>query len=698
MRPNARINDARKAQAARKAGGPVLPPVVMSRIAEAGASAYQWRDEVLMNLYLPPKSIRVSILVAFVLLHALTGVFAFMVGFEDSLGLAFLALAVPIVLTALGYIIFKRLSAPPALSWVGASVVAAIPMISSASWGVLGLIVLALAVFASAERERPVRAEVSAWSTALLTLLFGALSHATEMAWGVPLGWAVALIAVQVPICVMHRSFRTANHRITPDDLTTRIPPPEFKWEPLAEFVRKTARTMETIPGVAMLASAFSASGWIEGVIEGPSEAAMSDALKRAAGGYGERKTGVLLLGLARGQGTMIFHDVALPGAKSANIDHVVVGKSREGKPCAFIIDSKFYGLSRLKGNDPGEVTYDMATKGYVHRQGARTREIDQSINTALWGAETVQKVTGIEDVRVIMAIHNADVAPHLVFERRGVPVEVMSAWALVEKIETRLMSPKSAVATALGKGASPLSPLQQARVAQGLVSASTGQRPAVVPPLGLSRKGREFMSAQARQARGGGARSMDSVRMQEGAVPPPSAQAQPPMPPAAPRAPEVPQSPPPRASAPGPAVPQSRVEETPFEKADREFFSGDFSDWADDSPRPLPVPPAESAPERLAGLWQEMRNSTPAPLDDVPAEYHQIVRGTPLTLTSFSDEHGPTAQDVVAITGVCVGVPGKLFLWHCSPEGWKHYQNTGTPVFISTIEVDRIVVRGGGE
>lgn len=703
MRPNARRNAARKAQASRKAGGPVLPPVVTSRIAEAGASAYQWRDQVLLNLYLPPKPIQVALRVAYWAIQALTAVVVALVAHQGGTMLVTVALFIPVAAMALLFLLSKTASAPPSISWLASSAVAAIPMISSGPWGVLGAVVLALAVIVSAEQEHPVRATISTWVSIVLTLGFGALAHATDMGWGVPVAWALLLIVTQVPICVAQRSFRTASHRITRDDLSARIPPPEFRWEPLAATVRRVAKAMQAVPGVSLVASAFSASSWIEGVIEGPSEAVMSDALKKSAGGYGERKTGVILLGLARGEGTMILHDVILPGAKSANIDHIVIGRNREGKPCAFIIDSKFYGLSRLKGNDPGEVTYDMATRGYVHRQGARAREIDKSISTALWGADAVRKVTDIEDVRVIMAIHNADVAPHLAFERQGTPVEIISAWSLVEYIESHLYAKTPLMAKALRRGGGVLSPLQEARVSQGFVSASTSQRPAVVSPLGLSRQGREFMSQQALQARGGGG---VASRFGPGAGPRPydevlpqrDVSAQSSMdsayPPAVPHAPQGGLQGP--ASGPVGSQDDFGAQETAFQKADREFFDSDPLEWADDAPPPPPVPPAQSAPERVEGRWEEMRNSTPAALDDVPAEYQAIVRGTPLTITSFSDERGPTAQDVVAITGICVGVPGNLFLWFCSPEGWKQYETTGTPVFISTIEAERVIVRGG--
>lgn len=693
-RPDARASDARKKKADRRAGTPALPPVVRERIAEAGASAYQWRDSVLLDLYLPPAPVRIALRVAFWGLQVATALAVLLVASQESASLAVAALVIPFAATALTFFLRKHASAPPPLAWVVAAVIAAYPMISLNSWGALGLVALVLSVIASAEVEHPVRSEVSAWASILLTLVFGALAHSSDMAWGVPFAWIIVLVIVQVPICFVHRSFRLVRHRITPDDLAVRIPPPEFKWEPLAEFVRGTARTMEAIPGVPLVASAFPVNDWIRDIIDGPSEAVMGDALKKAAGGYGERKTGVLLLGLSRGKGTMILHDVALPEAESANIDHVVIGEGREGKPCAFIIDSKFYGLSRLRGNDPGEVTYDTATRGYVHRQGARSRDINKSIDTALWGADAVRRVTGVEDVRVIMAIHNADVASNLAFERHGVPVEIMTAWDLVAQIERRLTDRKSRFRRAGG----PLSPIQEARAFQGLVSASTAQRPSVIFPLGLTQKGREFMTGEARQARGGGLSGAEATSLPslDGVTPSSTVHSE------ASGGAEYPSAQPSvRQDSTGegaadkePSAPQ----ETTFQKADREFFDTDPSEWADDAPPRPPVAPAESAPDQVEGLWDQMRNSAPAPLDDVPSGYHQIVRGTPLTVTSFSDTHGPMAQDVFAITGVCVGEPGNLFLWFCSEEGWRQYQDSGTPVFISTIKVESVVVRGAGE
>lgn len=686
MRPNARISDARKRDAARRAGGPVLPPVVQTRIAEAGASAYEWRDSVLTDLYLPPKGLRVALRAAFWVFQAFVAVAVALVALQGGALLLVGALAIPVASIVLFYLVTKEPTVPPTLSWVAAAGVAASPMIATTpAWGALGVALLIASVVVSHEVENPTRGEVSAWMSAVVTAACGALAHSADLAWWPTALWVVALIVTQVPICTVKRSFRSVVHRITPEDLLAKVPDPDFRWQGMVDTLRKA-------PGLPFVASAFSSHGWLAQVLEDPPEHVMAEARKKAAGAYGERKTGVILLGLARGCGTTILHDIALPGAKSANIDHVVITKNRDGKPCAFIIDSKFYGPSRLpskenpSGRDPGEVTYDMSTKGYVHRMGMRTREIDKSISTALWGADAVRRVTGIEDVRVIMAIHNANVAPYLSFSRDGVPVQILSAWEMVEVIDQESSDRRSWLDRLLRRSAGPLSPIQEARVAQGFTAASGSRKPSMYGPLGRTRKAGEFMAMQARQARGGTANAHD---LRFG---PPSRRPDAPAPSMPPQAP-APES----ASPQAPPVPPAPQEESPFQKADREFFDSDLSEWADDAPPRPPVAPAESAPDRLAGLWDQMRNSVPAPLDDVPEQYQQIVRGTPLTITSFHEERGPVAQDVVAITGVCIGAPGNLFLWYCSPEAWEGYRSSGMPVFISTIEVGSLVVRGGG-
>ena len=670
-RPNARISDARKRKAAQRAGGPALSPVAQARITEAGASAYAWRDRVLTDLYAPPRGFVAALWIASGILQFIILLAIALVALQGGGVLLALAPAIPAAVAVLLYLATKKLSPIPALAWLAAASVASIPMISaSPTWGALGVLVVVVAVLASHEVENPRRGEISTWISTITTLGFGALAHSTGLSWWPTALWSLVLIVAQVPICVLHRNFRSTGHRITPDDLLAKVPDPAFKWQSLVDVLRR-------IPGLVFVISEWTSHEWLEQVLEAPPEHIMKEARKKAAGAYGERKTAVILLALSRDLGAMIFHDVCLPGAKSANIDHIVITTNHEGKPCAFIIDSKFYGPSRLPsrqnphGKDPGEITYDATTQGYVHRIGTRSREIDSSIRTALWGADAVRRVTGIDDVRVIMAIHNANVAPHLSFDRKGVPVQIVSAWDIVTVIEQASTSENSWVSRLLHRVPSSLSPTQQARVFQAFTAASGNHQASAYKSLGRTRKAEYFLSHQSAQARGGD----NDLRFG-----PPS----------------------PRAAAsysptPRPATDDSTAE-TPFEKADHEFFHTDPSAWSDDSPPRPPVPPAQSAAERLAGLWEDMRNSAPAPPDDVPERYRGIVQGTPLTITSFNEEHGPIAQNVVAITGVCAGAPGRLFLWYCSPEGWRQYQNTKMPVFISTIDVQSVIVRDRGE
>lgn len=667
LRPNARRHDARARAASRKAAPYTLPSVVQSRIAEAGASAYAWRDSVLADLYAPPRGVRVAARVGSGVFQVLVALAVVAVAAQGGAGLVWATLTVPAAITALAWALTRTLCPPPALAWAAAAGVAAYPMIvGTPSLSMVGVVVLVTAAVVSAEPEHPGRGATSAWTSAVLTVAATALHHSAPDQWWPAAVWVLVLILTQVPLCLVRRSFGSSRHRITPEDLRARVPDPPFRWQRLVEALRRT-------PGVAYLASEASSQSWFAQVLEDPPESIMAQARKKAAGAYGERKTGVFLLGLARGRGTTILHDVALPGAREANIDHLVVTTNRDGQPCVHVIDSKFYGPSRLpskrhpQGQEPGEVTYSTASGGYVFRLGSSTREIDQSIKTALWGAEMVQKVTGIEDVRVIMAIHNANVSPYLTFSQGGTRVDILSAWDVVDHIEAEAPAVSRSWRERLPwSPAGLLSPIQDAKLRQGFTAAVGNQPPTATAPLGRTRAARQFMAEQAAQARGSAAQT------------------------AAPRVPV-------RESVPEPVVPAAQDPSEVFLAADRAFSGTSGEEWASDTPPRPPVAAAASAPERVEELWEQMRNSVPAALDDVPGPYRRIVRGTPLTLTGFDEQRGPLARDVVAITGVCSGAPGHLFLWYCSVEGWKRYEQTKTPMFISTIGIDSVVVRGEG-
>lgn len=110
-----------------------------------------------------------------------------------------------------------------------------------------------------------------------------------------------------------------------------------------------------------------------------------------------------------------------------------------------------------------------------------------------------------------------------------------------------------------------------------------------------------------------------------------------------------------------------------------------------DEASQEIGVPAPLSALEALEARWQDMRESEPAAPDDISSDLRGIVAGTSLMVTEFSDEHGPTAEVVVAVAPPCRGVPGVIFVWACTPEHWTIHLERKDPVFIRTIDLERV-------
>ena len=83
-----------------------------------------------------------------------------------------------------------------------------------------------------------------------------------------------------------------------------------------------------------------------------------------------ERRTARLLDRLVR-DGYVVFHDLAVPGNASANVDHLVIGPSG-----VFVIDSKQWSGSVHQGAD-----------GLAWHNHYR---LDRTLETVRWEAETV--------------------------------------------------------------------------------------------------------------------------------------------------------------------------------------------------------------------------------------------------------------------------------------------------------------------
>jgi hypothetical protein len=132
------------------------------------------------------------------------------------------------------------------------------------------------------------------------------------------------------------------------------------------------------------------------------------------AGALGEQRTAVLLAPLVHA-GWTVLHDRAIPGARRANADHILISPAAR----VFVVDSKLWSAKR-KGN------------GVVREQGGRLwhgdRDADKAIDALLFETSLVSRALGVE-VQPVVAVHNAPVAGGGFFVRE---VPIVSADRLV--------------------------------------------------------------------------------------------------------------------------------------------------------------------------------------------------------------------------------------------------------------------------
>jgi hypothetical protein len=104
-------------------------------------------------------------------------------------------------------------------------------------------------------------------------------------------------------------------------------------------------------------------------------------------GAQGERRTARLLDRLTR-DGFVVFHDLAVPGNTSANVDHLVIGPSG-----VFVIDSKQWSGSVHQGAD-GPVWHNHYP-------------LDRTLETVRWEAETLGRLLGTRTA-ALLCVHGA--------------------------------------------------------------------------------------------------------------------------------------------------------------------------------------------------------------------------------------------------------------------------------------------------
>ncbi len=106
-------------------------------------------------------------------------------------------------------------------------------------------------------------------------------------------------------------------------------------------------------------------------------------------GAAGERHTARLLRRLHR-DGFVVFHDLAVPGNTSANVDHLVIGPTG-----VFVIDSKQWTGSVQQGGD------GLAWHNHY--------PLDRSLETVRWEAEMIGRLLGTR-IAALLCVHGAHV------------------------------------------------------------------------------------------------------------------------------------------------------------------------------------------------------------------------------------------------------------------------------------------------
>jgi Nuclease-related domain len=112
-------------------------------------------------------------------------------------------------------------------------------------------------------------------------------------------------------------------------------------------------------------------------------------------GAQGEQRTARLLDRLTH-DGYVVFHDLAVPGNTSANVDHLVIGPSG-----VFVIDSKQW-TGRVQQGTDGLVWHNHYP-------------LDRTLETVRWEAETVGRLLGTR-IHPLLCVHGARVhggGPH---------------------------------------------------------------------------------------------------------------------------------------------------------------------------------------------------------------------------------------------------------------------------------------------
>lgn len=583
-----------------------LPQRVRDRIEEAGGSAYLWYDQELAA-WIDPSGFwsRLSRSTRLAGLVAVPGFWA---------GAAFAhhpMAAVAILAVAVFGLIRTRFTALP--WWVSVVAVAAADPFHWTWQAVLVTVAGAglLCLFGS-RRHRDMALAVLATATAVGR--FGVPTPTRVLVTAV----VAVVLAVAALWWLSGKTFPARWGKVTADDLTVNPPPPPSTLPWLLPRLKGNAAKIDKPP---------------------------REITRKRVGGFGERKTALLLLGLRRGRGTRIGHDVDLPGADSANVDHFVL--TRAG---VFVVDSKQYGTV----DDPGRVTVQGSR--FVHLSNRGSRDLSSSLATAAWATRALAEALQVP-ARGVLVIHNAAVEPGLVYRHAdGTEVDLIPAENLVARIDG---APGTLTRSALTNAS---------WRTQRLVSSTTGRAPRLTSPLGVRgrRRAQPWQPDLAREQE-----EHDLAREQHHLVFP---------------EPETEFAPPPEPE-PAPVVQQPAQQTVPADPG-TEMTVPVLDPGAMDELSRV----AESQ-DRLQAVWSQIGTSERADPSEVSEELRTLSRGTKVEVVEFANDD-LRSYPMIALSPPCAGIDHS-YVWVCRPADWRIHSETGRPVFAATVSTDKIIVTG---
>lgn len=337
--------------------------VLSNPVREAGLGGFEWRDRTIMEEIQSDSRTKTQCWIQKGLLYSIFVLPTFFLLVTNSI----LATILSLVLISFTYFSKIYLISPFAYSLFGVSVLipAAVAM-KFDNLPILGLTIVLLALITLV-----VRREVLALGSALIasTLLL------SNNEWG----WAITVLSTVVTIVISKLTYQNDFSRLMLHNTK--------KWNATEERPK--------------LPLGYQKKG----------ESILKDALKsnsgkvsaRHRGSMAERRTAIKFLGLP--PNSFVYHDIPLPGADAANIDHLIISPIG-----VFVVDTKLF-VGQLTKNQQGNI---------VKKSGSNTQNLDSVTKQMKWARNAIQKYLPNLDIQAVVVVQRAEMDDILVQEDKS--------------------------------------------------------------------------------------------------------------------------------------------------------------------------------------------------------------------------------------------------------------------------------------